>query len=692
MRDIYSMEYTELSNAPHFIFNGQHTKDFFVMNVQADSGLAKETFLPDRSLIVEKTRYSDKSYLLGFNEEPLKFKIRLLFDEHKLRQLDLMALRRWLHTSTYKELKFDTKEEANMHIVVYAMVTGASELSHNVINDGYVDLEFTTNSSRRFSEVMEEEYDFTRSASEKIRDEYNSEFSSLSLTSNNIGKSLKQYVARTNYANVEEFFKDKNKDKLPDGWKLLYGSLDDIQLDEKGKLTLNNVQLRKRFNGNYKRNYYMRAHGKGGKIRIHENDYKIDDTPVHEFVFRRNLMGHSGTFDLDSSKDGIGEGWTKVGETGSFEIDKDTEFQLLKNHGKLSSPISIIDGVKYVMISEDRNKNSSITIGANTNTNTSSSINRMKFIGSKSDNSIIISSINNNDAKLSYIRVYSVNDKEYEEFDNLSDDEVLVKYPYFDSHAYIELDFRNTKGHIDYIDLWELNDLNKSKLDKGTPIEKLVYFEYGDYLNMLEKYNDKVVNIYNELLESFDKLSKVEGINISDFQDKIDILFNDLRTEISSLVKGDNMKLYQWDDIQPHYKRFLEFGARSQAINNQVADYIERNHRLIDGSYEIGADKITIFNYGDKAVYPTFLFESRDGSDIMVRNLDTGEQTIITDNISDEQIKMIGSSEQIYTSRPAPYYKYNSHDDNFIRLKRGYNDLEFSGNYRLKITYQFVLL
>ncbi|MDT0700443.1 hypothetical protein [Staphylococcus chromogenes] len=662
------------------------------MNVQADSGLAKETFLPDRSLIVEKTRYSEKSYLLGFNEEPLKFKIRLLFDEHKLRQLDLMALRRWLHTTTYKELKFDTEEESNMHIVVYAMVTGMSELSHNVINDGYVDLEFTTNSSRRYSEIMEEEYDFTRSASEKILEEYDSEFSSLTLTSNNIGKSLKQYVARTNYANVEELFKDKNKDKLPDGWKLISGSVDDINLDVNGKLTLSNVHLRKRFNGNNKRNYYMRAHGNGGTIRIHENDYKIDETPVHEFVFRRNLLGHSGTFDLDSSKDGIGEGWTKVGDLGTFDIDKKTEFQTIKDGGKLTSPINIIDGLRYVMVAEDRNKNSIISIGSNSSSNNTNELNKMKFTGSKEDNSITIFSNDNKETKLSYIRVYSVTEKEFNEFDDLSDDEVRLKYPYFDSHAYIDLDFRNDSGYIDYIDLWELNDLNKSKLDKGTPIEKLVYFDYDEYLKMLEKYNNKVTDIYYEMYESFEKLSKIDGLNISDIQNKIDILFQNLRSEISSLIKGSNMKLYQWDDLQPHYKRFKEFAAQSKAISKIIADYIQINHRLIDGSHEIGTDKITVYNYGDKAVYPTFLFESRDGSDIMVRNIDTGEHTVITDNISGEQIKVIGSSEQIYSSRPAPYYKYNSHDDNFIRLKRGYNDLEFSGNYKLKITYQFVLL
>ncbi|HCT0450573.1 TPA: hypothetical protein LQO40_001951, partial [Staphylococcus pseudintermedius] len=474
------MEYTELSNAPHFIFNGQHTKDFNVINVQSDSGLAKETFLPDRNLIVEKTRYSDKAYLLGYNEEPLKFKIRLLFDEHKLTQQNLMALRRWIDTSTFKELKFDTEEESNMHIVVYAMVTGTSELSHNVINDGYVDLEFTTNSSRRYSEILEEEYDFSTSATDKLINEYNGEFSRVRRLADSLGKSLKQYVARTNYANIEEFFTDKNKDRIPDGWKVVSGDKSNISYDDESKrITLNNVHLRKRFNGINGRNYYMRVHGNNGKIRIHEKDYEINDLGVHEFVYRRNLLGHHGTFDIDSSRDGIGEGWIKVGSTGNFTLNTQEEVQIIKNGGVLTSPLNIVEGKKYVAVAYDPNQNSTIQIGDTTSTNESNDFNTFRFIGKAADNSITIKQAKRNkNARLTYIRVYMVNDEEYEQFNDLSVEEIDNLYPYFDSHSYFELDFKNTEGYIDYIDLWELNPLNKKKLDSGTPIEKLVYFNY----------------------------------------------------------------------------------------------------------------------------------------------------------------------------------------------------------------------
>ncbi|WP_049316775.1 phage tail domain-containing protein, partial [Staphylococcus capitis] len=110
------------------IFNGKHTRDFNVTNVNVDTGLAEDTFLANRSLITERTRYSDKSYLLGINDEPLQFKIRLLFDEHKFTNDNIRALKRWLHTDTFKEFVFDNEEESSIKVIFYAMVVDTSTL------------------------------------------------------------------------------------------------------------------------------------------------------------------------------------------------------------------------------------------------------------------------------------------------------------------------------------------------------------------------------------------------------------------------------------------------------------------------------------------------------------------------------------------------------------------------------------
>ncbi|MCA0117197.1 hypothetical protein LB213_12960 [Staphylococcus epidermidis] len=132
-----------------------------------------------------------------------------------------MTLRRMIDTAGFKEFRFDNEEESALNIVVYAMITGASNLTHNVINDGYVDLEFQTNSPRRYSEIMIDEYDFSRSASDTLITEFKSELNSIVQLEETFSHEIKQYTARTNYANIEEFFEDKNKDSIPDGWKII---------------------------------------------------------------------------------------------------------------------------------------------------------------------------------------------------------------------------------------------------------------------------------------------------------------------------------------------------------------------------------------------------------------------------------------------------------------------------------------
>lgn len=690
MKDMYSMEYTELRNAPHFIFNGYHTRDFNVNNVQVDSGLAKDTFLATRNLTVERTRYSDRSYLLGYTEEPLKFKVRLVFDEHKFTMNNYRALKRLFFEPTYREMKFDNDDESNLHIIMYAMVTGSSEATHNVINDGYVDLEFETNSSKKYSEIMEDEYDFSKPASVKILEEYSNEIGSIAQMEEKLARDLKQWVARTNYANIEEAAKDENNDKLPDGWKLISGTANDIKIDNTGKMTFKDVHIRKRINPINNRNYYLRVKGKNGQIRVHENDYDINTMGAHQFKYRRNLLGNSGTFDLDSSGDGIGEGWVQYSDNGTFTIDKEKEIQTIID-GQLKTTMNIVDNQKYIFISDIPNSNSFVQIGTKEETNTSD-LQRFTFVGRKTDKDIIIGSNDGKEAQFSHARVYAITDEEYEKFDNLTDDEVKEKYPQFDLHPYFDIDYSSTEGHIEYIDLWELNDLNKKKLDNGTPIEDIVGFDYRKYKEFLDKTHAQLDVVKEDLMESFDKLNTVDGLDFQNLYDKIVLLSEEYSLQIKALDKGNNMKNYQWEDVQPHYLKMKKLSEDTAAYLTEVTEFINLNQHKIDTSSEIGNDIITVYNFGDDTVYPTFDIESTDGSDIMIRNNDTGEFTIISDNIAGEKIKMNGENEQITTSRPAPYYKYDTHDDTFIRLKTGHNTLEFAGNYKVKITYQFVLL
>ena len=62
----------------------------------------------------------------------------------------------------------DTGEERDLDIWVYAICTGESKVMHNAIDDAYIDFNFSTNAPYRFSQVMEDEFDFSVSNTEKM--------------------------------------------------------------------------------------------------------------------------------------------------------------------------------------------------------------------------------------------------------------------------------------------------------------------------------------------------------------------------------------------------------------------------------------------------------------------------------------------------------------------------------------------
>lgn len=682
MRDDYAMEYTELKNAPHFIFNGKSTRDFNVRNVSVDTGaLAEDMFLANRSPIIDRTRYSDKSYLLGFNEEPISFKIRLLFDERKFTMDNLRALRRWLYTETFKEFKFDNETESSINVIMYAMVNNASTINHNVINDGYVDLEFITNSSKKYSEIMTEEYDFSESTLVKTQRMFKGAYSTYLTELEGFARKLKQYIANTNYAGIEEFFKDKNKDRIPDGWKLVKGKATDITFSG-STIQLNNVRLRKHLDFINGRNYYFSVKGSGGKVRIHENDYDINSLKVHEFKYRRNILGDAGTFDIDSSQDGVGEGWEKVGDVVA-SIDKNSEIQTLTS-GHLSISPTFLKGQKYVFIAETPKGDGAATInGKKIVANDSLLVHT--FMG-VTGNKILLDK-----GTYSHIRLFAVNDKEYKELPSLSDDKVRLLYPHSDKRNYLDLNFEGTKGAIEYIRLYELSDLDKSRIDKGAKLNDIVGIDYAAYTKMLSLHKSRLNEARLNLISTVSRLKEVDarGFNtsiaeVSSFTDKV-------TNFLPKLTRGNSINNFQWEDVQPEYKQMMLFVDEIKELHSKMSETLKENVGLLNNS-PFAISTIQIFNFGDLEVAPTFEFTSYDAADVEIKNLNTGQICTVTDMQKNETVKLIGVSEKVTTSRPAPYFKYDSHNDEFIQLRLGHNELSFRGNIKIKITYQFILL
>lgn len=991
MRDAYSREYTELRNAPHFIFNGKHTRDFYVSNVQVDSGLAKDTFLATRNPIIERTRYSEKSYLLGINEEPIRFKIRLLFEEHKLKVPNLQGLKRWLKTDTFKEFRFDSENESNPTILMYAMVINTSEVSHNVIDDGYVDLEFETSSSVKYSEIMEDEVDLTKSAADKIAYNFKKQFNSLTTTHKNLASKLKQYVTRTNYAGLNKYFEDNDNNEIPDGWSITGGSQSGLSIDGT-RLSINNVKLRKNLNLINGRNYYLNVEGLNGKVGIHGDNLDINTMGTHVFKYRRNLLGNKGSFNIDNNNDGVTDGWSKpvvnpnlinksynklnlwggnnvglgtasldgewvkytadAGKTislysgsllapamldsplengktytlsytlkvpanqtvtyyitntpettsktipaspiekiiymtitftrntsvnqnpliyssgtnvwikdmkieagaqstyeGAYSINKTLGQQTINTFGSLTTNATLIQGLKYVLIHETptfvskikvngilydsskrgnthfypfvSNGDSQITLYSNnesaiiynklrlhlltdaeyelltsikdtkenfvneldyTSSNTYQEIVKTSELFSETKlpiwkatklatgsppihiqgNSILVKpnenitfsmwvkqeATNTNDVSFS-LTLYNQVETKIEATTNSSDKTNTWKryaitynnysgvskeispyfyisrgtgnityftspqvefnssvteyklnnynllasdYPFFGSTPYLELDFTGAEGYVDYFNLYELSDLDKSRIDSGTSFDDIVGVDYQEYIKMLNGYKTRIQPLVNELTAYGDELNRdPSGIFTGIYREILE-LSKRIEALLIKLNREDDDSLFEWEDIQPDYNEIMNILKTFDDLANRTAQLTVVNKATIENSNTFNQDVVEIYNQGDAEIYPTFYLKSLDGSNITITNLDTNESTTITNNIAGEEITMIGESERILTSRPAPYYKYDSHDDVFIGLQVGHNALKFTGNLTVKIIYQFKYL
>ena len=72
--------------------------------------------------------------------------------------------------------------------------------------------------------------------------------------------------------------------------------------------------------------------------------------------------------------------------------------------------------------------------------------------------------------------------------------------------------------------MWELSDVNKKKLDKGTKIEDIIYTPYKKYLAFLNKYKANFTRMKVELLDNFAKVSGDPTINFRPLRDKTTIL------------------------------------------------------------------------------------------------------------------------------------------------------------------------
>jgi len=123
-----------------------HSSNLGIINVQVQSGLFSEVFLPTKTINETKIRGRDVPYPQGVEYSPLEFPLTLFFDEgydsKKIREVA-----RWLCKDYYAPLIFDSNPER----IFYAQFVNESKLNHNGCNEGYVELTVRCNSPFTYS-------------------------------------------------------------------------------------------------------------------------------------------------------------------------------------------------------------------------------------------------------------------------------------------------------------------------------------------------------------------------------------------------------------------------------------------------------------------------------------------------------------------------------------------------------------
>jgi len=144
-----------IRNSVNFNFAGISSETMGLINVNLDSGMYEENLSPSKTINEIKIRGRSKPYHQNIEYEPLEFSVSFAFletwDKTKLRQVT-----NWLcNQSYYKPLYFsdDLDEENNPTRIYYAMVHEKSDIVHNGLSQGYVNITFRCNDAFKYSPV-----------------------------------------------------------------------------------------------------------------------------------------------------------------------------------------------------------------------------------------------------------------------------------------------------------------------------------------------------------------------------------------------------------------------------------------------------------------------------------------------------------------------------------------------------------
>lgn len=137
----------------YFIYDGITSEDMGILNVNFDTGMLDENFLPEQSINEVVIRGRDTPYFVERKKVPFKVNLSFAFvdnfDEGRLEEVF-----QWLGKQTYyKPMIFSD----NLDKIYYLLYTGEPRLLHNSLKQGYVTIEMRSVSPYTYSPVYQPE-------------------------------------------------------------------------------------------------------------------------------------------------------------------------------------------------------------------------------------------------------------------------------------------------------------------------------------------------------------------------------------------------------------------------------------------------------------------------------------------------------------------------------------------------------
>ncbi|MWV44978.1 hypothetical protein GRF59_15250 [Paenibacillus sp. HJL G12] len=140
-----------IAESLYFVYDGVRSDEMGLLNVNMQSGMLEEIFLPEQSITEVTIRGRDTPYFIETKRSPftlsLSFAFEDTFDEDKIR-----SIVNWLSNQPYyKPLYFSD----NLNKWYYTIYTGEAKLLHNALKQGYITIEMRNISPYTYSPIYQ---------------------------------------------------------------------------------------------------------------------------------------------------------------------------------------------------------------------------------------------------------------------------------------------------------------------------------------------------------------------------------------------------------------------------------------------------------------------------------------------------------------------------------------------------------